>query len=191
MAQQSPADRFDDVPDDLLRVGAHRTTPRKGRRWIAFAWAALATGVLVAAGVIGLWLFTDSIRVALPSPDVESTAPTAEPEPTVPPPAEPEQVEPQLDPDVTITVLNATTTAGLAGGVADDLIAEGWEGVGTRANADSADLESTFVYYSDPADEAAALALVQALGVGETRLSDDYPQSAIVVVIGSDYASAE
>jgi len=44
MATNAP-DRFDHVPDDLLRTGAHRAAPKSGRGWIAFAWAALATGV--------------------------------------------------------------------------------------------------------------------------------------------------
>jgi hypothetical protein len=49
-----PRDQFDDVPDGDGRVGAHRAPPRRGRGWIAFAWAALATGVLVIVGLFVL-----------------------------------------------------------------------------------------------------------------------------------------
>ena len=49
-----PRDRFDDVPADLARVGAHRAPARRGRGFVTFAWAALATGALVGAGVLGL-----------------------------------------------------------------------------------------------------------------------------------------
>lgn len=189
MAKQFPSDRFDDVPDDLARVGAHRAEPRSG--WIAFAWAALATGILVTGGVIGLALFTDSINIDLPfaEPTMEpTTEPTTEPAPAPSPsPSPSETVEPTLDPTVPITVLNGTTTAGLANAVGDNLVAEGWAGVGTRANAVSNDVESTVVFYADPASEAAALALAQSLGTGEVRLSTDYPQSPIVVLIGTDF----
>ena len=45
---QFDRDRFDDVPRDQSRVGSHRAAPRPGRRWVPVAWAALATGVLLA-----------------------------------------------------------------------------------------------------------------------------------------------
>ena len=82
-------------------------------------------------------------------------------------------------------------TRGLANQVGDELVAEGWDGaavgVGSRANASSQDIDKTVVYYSDPADEAAARALVLALKVGDVVLSDDFPGSPVTILIGSDY----
>lgn len=188
METAPPTDRFDDIPEDLDRVGAHRAPVKRGRGWIAFAWAALATGVLVLAGVLGLAAFSDSISIDLPfessaSAPAEDTGATEE--------APVETVEPALDPTVAISVLNGTANVGLAGVVGDSLVEAGWGGaaadVGTRANAATDDVATTVVYYQSAEQEAAALALVQSLGVGEIRLSQDYPSSPITVLIGADY----
>ncbi|GAB3137487.1 LytR C-terminal domain-containing protein [Marisediminicola antarctica] len=207
MAKTTPTDRFDEIPDDLTRVGAHRAPARQGRGWIGFAWAALATGVLVLAGVVALAALTDSINLDLPftasgapTDDAPATDQSEEPEATET--AAP--IEPLLDPSVSITVLNGTSTAGLAGAAGDKLVAEGWCGaagpdtvaegpcadstaVGSRANASSTEIAATAVYYGDPANESAALALVASLGIGEAQLSEDFPESPITVLLGSDY----
>ncbi|MEO6472969.1 MAG: LytR C-terminal domain-containing protein, partial [Aeromicrobium sp.] len=100
-------------------------------------------------------------------------------------------VAPELNPTIAITVLNGTPTAGLANTVGDYLVEQGWggaaTGVGSRANAGASDVEKTVVFYSDPANEAAAKAMVETLAIGEIRLSDDYPTSPITVLIGSDF----
>lgn len=179
----APLDRFDDIPDDLVRTGAHRAPARRGRGWIAFAWAALATGLLVAAGVVALSAFSDRVNLELP---FETGAATTSESPDV-------AVTPLLDPAIAISVLNGTTTQGLANTVGDDLVEQGWGGaalgVGSRANAGANDVAATVVYYTDAANEAAALALVESLGVGEVRLSPDYPANPITVLLGSDYSA--
>ena len=180
-----PHDRFDDIPDELLRVGAHRAPAKKGRGWIGFGWAVLATVVLTAGGLVGLAAINNNINFDLPFLQGGSTAaPTSTPTPT---PA----VEPKLDPDVALTILNGTPTPGLATQVGDALVAQGWkgaaEGIGSRANAATRDLAKTVVYYSEPNYESAARGIVLALKTGEIRLSSDYPASAITIVIGSDY----
>jgi hypothetical protein len=171
-------DRFDAVPEDLQRVGAHRAPKRRGRGWVTFAWAALATGLVVAAGVVAMFVIND--RVSFDNPFGTSTpTPTPTPTPTV---------EPTVDPAASIIVLNSTQTEGLAGTVGDLLAGQGWT-VTSRGNADS-EIAETTVYYSDPAQEGAARGLVQALGVGDIQLSDAFAlegQVRIVVVIGTDY----
>lgn len=175
-------DRFDSVPDDLLRTGAHRGAPRPGRGWITFAWAALATVVLIAAGLFGLAIVNGKLS-GLPffAPGASAT-PSATPTPTAPP---------LLNPTVPITILNGTAAAGLANQVGDNLVAQGWHGaavgVGSRANAAATDVKQTTVYYSDPTNEGAARALVLSLKAGQIRLSNVYTASPITVVIGSDY----
>jgi hypothetical protein len=177
-------DRFDSVPDDLLRTGAHRGPARKGGGWIAFAWAVLATVVLVAAGLFGLSVITGKVNLGLPNfagPTASATpTPTVSPTPTA-----------KLNPTIPITVLNGTTKTGLANGAGNNLVAQGWGGasstIGTRASASSTTVKNTIVYYSDPANEAAARALVLSLKVGTIQLSNAYTQSPLTVVLGSDY----
>lgn len=176
-------DRFDSVPDDLLRTGAHRGPAKKGAGWIAFAWAALATGVLVAAGLLGLAIINGTLATSFPFlGGGTSQTPTPTPTPTA---------SPKLDPSVPITILNGTPTNGLANTVGDNLVKQGWNGasanIGSRANAADRNITETFVYYSDPANEAAARALVLSLKVGEIRLSSVYTASPLTVVVGTDY----
>lgn len=177
-----PPDRFDELPRDLQRVGAHRAPGRAHHRLVAFGWSALATGLLVGAGVLGLAAFTDSINIDLPFESGVAEAPS---DPPV------ETVAPLLDAAVAITVLNGTTTNGLANQVGDYLVEQGWggaaDGIGSRASATDQAVPATIVYYGDPANEAAARALVETLGIGTVSLSDTYPTSPITVVIGADY----
>jgi hypothetical protein len=176
-------DRFDDVPEDLLRTGAHRGPQKPGRGWIAFAWAALATGLIVVAGVLTIFVVNGKLN-DLPFFNAASASPspTATPTPTA---------SPKIDPALPITILNGTSTTGLANSVGDNLVTQGWsgaaEGVGARTNAGNPNIKETVVYYSDPANEGAARAMVLSLRVGTIKLSNAYPQSPMVVVIGSDY----
>ncbi len=182
-----PQDRFDEVPSDVLRVGAHRAPKKKGRGWVGLGWAVLAFVILTTGGLIGLAAINSNINFDLPF--LPGQAQEGTPAPTQPPPA-----EPTLAPDVPLTILNGTTTPGLANQVGDALVEQGWggaaEGVGSRANAATSDIEETVVYYADPSYEGAARGLVLALGVGDIRLSARYPGSPIPVVIGSDYTPA-
>lgn len=186
-----PKDRFDSVPDDLLRTGAHRGPTKRGSGWITFAWAALATGLIVLLGVGALALhdgkladapFALSTSSTPSTPSAMSAAPSIAPSPTV---------VPKLNPTIAITVLNGTPTARLANEVGDQLVKDGWGGAaigrGSRANATTKTVTATVVYYSDPANEGAARALVQSLKVGSILLSQNYVASPLTVVLGSDY----
>ena len=188
MATKS-TDRFDSVPDDLLRTGAHRAAPKRGRRWIAFAWAALATGVLVAAGLFGLAVIRGTIELPFATPSAIATpTPTATPKPTTTPPP---TVKAKINPALSIAILNGTKTKGLATAAGNDLVKQGWAGasekIGSRTNAASSDITKTLIYYADAANEGAARAMVLSLKIGEIRLSAAYPGSPITVVLGSDY----
>jgi hypothetical protein len=177
-----PHDSFDDLPPDVLRVGAHRAPAKKGRGWFGVLWALLATILLIGIGIFGLAYVNGDLPFQQPEPLPVNT-PT--PSPTA---------EPVIDPAVPITILNGTPTPGLATVVGDALVAQGWDGaklgVGSRANAATTDIEETVVYYSDPSFEGAARGLVLALGVGDIRLSNDYPNSDVTVVVGADYRPA-
>ena len=189
----TPTDRFDIVPDDLLRTGAHRAAPKTGRGWIAFAWAALATGMLVAAGLFGLAVIRGTIDLPFIAQSAGATVkPTSTSTPAPTPTATPTPTaEAKINPALAITILNGTKTKGLAATVGDNLLKQGWRGastgIGTRGNASLSDITKTVVYYGDAANASAARAMVLSLKVGELRFSPEFPKSPITVVLGSDY----
>ncbi|MFD1714542.1 LytR C-terminal domain-containing protein [Amnibacterium flavum] len=175
-----PPDRFDEAPADLHRVGAHRAPKRRGRGWIAFAWAALATGLIVAISVVGMFIINDNVSFENPFGGASTPIPTETPIPTI---------EPTVDPAANVVVLNGTLTDGLANSVGDLLVSRGWT-VATRGNASASDVATTTVYYSDPSQEGAAKGIIQSLGVGSIALSDAFvvpDQVRLVVVVGADY----
>jgi hypothetical protein len=201
-----PRDRFDEVPDDLQRVGAHRAEARRGRGWVVFAWCALAVGVLVGAGVVYLGVANDSFQFVSPTSSETAEAGSETPadgatdeadeadgadggsatptETAVPvEPADPASVDPDV---TTITVLNGTTTSGLAGSASLVLAEAGWTVAG-QGNADGSGAE-TIVYYADEADEAVALGVARDLGTTTVELSDAFPDSSVTAVLGADYA---
>lgn len=193
-----PSDRFDAPPARLTKVGAHRAPTGAARGWVRFAWAALASGVLVVAGLFALDRLDADVPLAdgagwsSSQADPPEDIPLDEPEEQIP--DEPEEVRPldpsALDPELelTLSVLNGTEVAGLAGRAADALADVGWPDA-SRANADESGVEQTVVYYSDPELEAVALGLAQELGVGELAVSDVYPGVSVTIVIGSDYVA--
>jgi hypothetical protein len=177
MAQKFPRDRFDSIPHGIERVGAHRAPTRRGAGWVAFGWAALATVVLVAAGIGGVVLLNDRLNFGDPV-----VTPSATPVATVPP---------TIAPDVPVTVLNGTTTAGLAARAGEALTAAGIP-VGTTANASASDLTETVVYFATADLEGAARGVAQAVPEADVRLSEQFAQigTPLVLVVGSDYAAA-
>lgn len=181
MPNTYPKDRFDEVPENLQRVGAHRAPPRKGRGWIAFGWAAVATVVLVGIGVIGLFAANGTITIKDPlassAPSAASTArASATPTPT-----------PTVDPALDVAVLNGTKVPGLAASTAAKLKTDGWT-VDTIADASVDTLTQTVVYYSDDANILAAEALAKDLPGSSIAETQVYASSGanLTVVLGSD-----
>ena len=170
-----PRDRFDEIPADLVRVGAHRAPRARGRGWITFGWAALATGVLVASGVFALTTIEN--RVADTGPTASVTA----------------AVKPTIDPEMDVVLLNATSTNGLAADASSALKKQGWT-IGSTANASSHAVKTTTVYYTKPAQAGAAAGLAQSLGISHTMLSSQFAvpgQERLTVVLGSDYTATQ
>jgi LytR cell envelope-related transcriptional attenuator len=181
-----PKDQFDDVPADIVRVGAHRAPPKRGRGWITFAWALFAIGVLVIGGLYGLARIGAVHDLGLP---FIGTPDTPTPTPTVAPVADAVIDPSTIDPErhISLTILNGTTTVNLENVAGDALAAAGWP-VGTRTTATAKDEATTIVYYNNPADEDVARGVVIALGVGDVRESNAFLGAPITVVIGNDYA---
>ncbi len=194
-----PADSFDSLPKGLARTGAHRGPRRAGRGWIVLAWAALVTGLLVGAGVIGLFIINDKIQFKDLIGGSASATPTVTPTPTP-------TITPIVDAALGVTVLNGTATPGLAADVGQAMRDAGWAGVGSMANASSNSFPSTTVYYLDAATEAAATGLANSLytkaeadatangiklGAPAFRieLSQQFPGAALTAVLGTDFLS--
>jgi hypothetical protein len=177
-----PPDRFDEIPADLGRVGAHRAPRPRGRVAIAVAWAALASGVLVVAGLWGLSLITDRVSFEIPGFDTAEPAPT----PTVEPITDPALAD--LPAGFTITILNGAGVDGLGDAARDLLTAPGWP-VGTVTSAAEDGLTQTVVFYSEPSLEAVARGMVVLLGTGEIELSDAFPGAPVTIALGADFAA--
>lgn len=191
MPKTSPTkDRFDDLPADHGRIGAHRAENPRIRGGLVLVWSVIATVVLVALGVFGTMLATGRI----------SLTPTPEPTVSVVPTA-----EPVIDTSYSVVVLNATSQNGLAGAMRDTVIAAGWPADSViDGDAGSNDFPQTTIYYAFPQDEGAARGLAQAIGGAVVQLSDAYqpaddPNTAdvdesvvkqLVIVIGLDRTDA-
>ena len=193
MTTRFPADRFDEVTDGP-RVGAHRGAQRRGRGWIAFAWAALATGVLVGIGVLVLALLNGSYSFSGSdsSPAASSSAtstPSASPSATAEPSqsaAAPQAATPGEQGNTTVVVLNGTTTAGLAAKASASLTAAGW-GVASTGDAGTTGTTSTIVYYQQASQAAVAQGIAKQLGVTAVQQSAAFPNADVSVVLGADY----
>ena len=186
MPKKPPKDRFDSLQVTTERVGAHRMTGKKGRRWVILAWALAATLVLVGLGAIGLYALNNRLNTEMPGTTPSATTP-AEATTEAPAPA----VEPTLDPSISITVLNGTAGSGVAAAVGQTLTDAGWS-VGATSNASTEDVPTTIVYYEDPSYEGAALGVASAIPGATIALSPDFAESdaAITVIVGNDYVPA-
>ncbi|MGN7191560.1 MULTISPECIES: LytR C-terminal domain-containing protein [unclassified Curtobacterium] len=194
MSQRFPRDRFDEVHDGP-RVGAHRGAQRRGRGWIAFAWAALATGVLVLLGVLALALVNGSYSfggsTSSPAPAASSSAPaSSEASPSESPSEsasqEPEAAEPAAQGTTKVVVLNGTSTGGLAARGATALRGAGWK-VASTGDAGTTGTASTIVYYQEESQAAVARGIAKTLGVTAVQQSDAFPNAGVSVVLGADY----
>ncbi|SDQ87901.1 LytR C-terminal domain-containing protein [Microbacterium sp. cf332] len=179
-----PKDRFDELPADSVRVGAHRAENPRLRPAVLLFWAAAAVLVLVAVGIFGTLLVTG--RIAL-FPTSQSSAPAAET--TV-------DAEPVIDTSYPVLILNATTERGLANSVRDTVVGAGWSSdVVDAGEAGTQDFATTTIYYLTADDEGAARGLAEVVGGAAIEMSDAYPGPTnedgtpgkqLTIVLGAD-----
>jgi len=183
-------DLFDDVPEADGRVGAHRGPARRGQGWIAFAWAALATGVLVLVGIFVLSRVDSSFQLNLPlAGGASASAPagsTASAGATAAPVTDPKALPSDLAQGLTISVFNGTAVSDLDDKAGDKIKDAGWPDP-ARADSSSTKEKTTVIYYADSRYEGVARGLAQLLGVGQVQLSDAFPGATVTVVLGADY----
>ncbi|MCU1408520.1 MAG: hypothetical protein JWM23_600 [Microbacteriaceae bacterium] len=190
MPSNYPKDRFDDLPRKLDRVGAHRAPATRSKGWVTFWWSLVATIVLVAIGVLGLFYLNDRLNFTLPGAGSPTPVASASATPTTPPTA-----EPTVDPSLSVTVLNGTPGAGVAARVGQTLTDAGWT-VGATSNADTEAVPATVVYYADASLEGAARgvlgSIIDTIPTATIQLSSDFADTGadITVVVGNDYMPA-
>ena len=176
-------DQFDNIPDNVDRVGAHRGPKAKGRGWIMFLWAVVATAVLVVGGLYVLSIFNDQVKFGLGNSSATTPSPTGTPTPVITPISDPTAVASR---NITITVLNGTDVVGLQNKAAAVLTAKGWNVIGT-SNSSATNITTTTIYYSDKTNEDVAEGLQGLLNAQDIQFSSFYPSSSITIVVGSDY----
>ena len=183
MTTRHPRDRFDDVADGP-RVGAHRGAQRRGRGWIAFAWAALATGVLVGLGVLVLALFNNSYSFTGTTP---ASSPSASaPASSAPASGSSSAATPAQQGTTTVVVLNGTSTTGLAARASAALTTAGWK-VASTGDAGTTGSTATIVYYQQAAQASVARGIAKSLGTTAVQQSAAFPNADVSVVLGADY----
>ncbi len=179
-------DQFDNVPANIDRVGSHRGPKVKGRGWIGFAWAVLATAVLIVGGLYVLSTLNSAVSFPLGGGNqpLPSDTPSSTPTPEITPITDPASIAAR---HITITVLNGTDIVGQQVQAGNILKTAGWNVV-SEANASESTIKTTTIYYSNLADEDVAEGIQSALGVGNISYGGGFLGSPITVVIGSDYA---
>lgn len=184
-----PRDRFDDLPEDVGRVGAHRAEQPRMRGGVVFFWAALATVILIALGIFATFVVSGRI-VLFPEP-------TPTPTPTA-------TVTPVVDTSYSVLILNATPETGLATRMKDEVVAAGWPADTVLAGqAGATDFPETTIYYASPADLPAALGLAEVIGGARVEEStvyqptddpatevDEGATKQLTIVIGLDRTAA-
>lgn len=179
-----PTDQFDNLPEGIDRVGAHRGPRAKGGGWITFAWAVLAVVVLTAGGLFLLGTLNGSLKLGLDGSDTAATPlPTSTPTPTISPITDPRTITKR---HISITVLNGTDISNAQVQAGNVLKAKHWT-VGTEALASESTIKTTTIYYSDAANKDVAEGIQLALGTGSISFSSAFVGAPITVVIGSDY----
>ena len=179
-------DQFDHLPDNVDRIGAHRGPKVKGRGWITFAWAALATVALVIGGLYVLSIFDSQVKFGLTGGPTAQDTPTSTgtPVPVIKPVTDPKSVASRK---INITVLNGTAIVGQQTVAANKLRAAGWV-VGATANSTATNIKTTTIYYSDATNEDVAEGLQILLNAHSIQLSNHFPGSPITIVVGSDFS---
>jgi len=194
MPQQYPRDRFDLIPADLQRVGAHRSPKQRfrGTPWIV--WCAVAIIVIIGAGWIYLRVLDNGVfggsNQANPSNPAATSTATATAAPTGTPTATATPTPTAtVVPTTPLAVLNGAGRAGLAASAKVKLTEAGWTSVIT-GNAPQTGVATSTVYYSDPSLQGVAMGVAQALGitsVQQAALPANASNVQVAVVLGTDY----
>ncbi|MGO2469070.1 MAG: LytR C-terminal domain-containing protein [Microbacterium gubbeenense] len=177
-----PRDRFDDVPRDPERVGAHRA-PRGRHRWlVVLLWWLLAVGILTGGGILAFLALSNTGDFELPAPPTASEVVTETP-------------VPEADTSYPVLVLNGTDDVAAADAVRQEIVDAGWsEDTVAPLDSDASDVAATRVLYVGDEDEQAARGLAGALGISEVTQDHSYAEmseNGLTVIVGLDRVGDE
>lgn len=179
---KKPQDRFDDKSAYAGRAGAHRQ-PISRRPW----WVTILISLGVTAGLILAAMAGTAVLDArnLKPIDISVLGITAAPAPVI------TGVDPTLLTEeelqqITITVLNGTTSATLDEDVAAILTTQGWPNISTADAADST-IKISVVAYGADKNLSLATSVADSLGIAAVKQSDNYPGASVTVLVGKDF----
>lgn len=201
-------DEFDRIPEASSRQGVHRVAAGPPKRKLgpvlAFGVAALAVGLAAFFFFPKLGLSTaDPLAMfgrsssasgstaeagATPSTTPEasqSPAPLATTSESTPPSPTPQPTTPLVDKSQPVAVYNGTSTAGLAGRVAEQIQKDGWT-TDPIGNWGGLPQQTSVIYYNGEAQKGAAAALGTLLSIPTLVDSAEF-QQPLVVVLGPGY----
>ena len=169
------------------RRGAHRPAglgPTSALPWLVAAVAIVAI-VVVASGWFG-GSSAPAASTVKAGPSASSTK-TSKSSATTKAPAGTSTTTPaqQADRTVQVSVLNATSTSGLAAKGAARLRSAGW-GIRSTGNYRGG-VSATTVFYGRSSLRATAQAVADDLGLGTVTESADFGPSRVTVVLGGDF----
>lgn len=184
----NPQDRFDDKNAYSRRAGAHRQPVSRRPWWVTTLISVGATASLILAALAGVAVLDAK---NLQQIDIPALGITATPTPTPTPTPKIPVVDPALLTkkdlkQITITVLNGTTSETLAKDVSDLLDTLGWPNISTADAADSTIKVSVVVYGPDE-DLPLATSVANGLGIAAVKQSDMYPGAKVTVLVGKDF----
>ena len=183
-----PKDRFDNKADQPARVGAHRQRITRRAWWVKLLISAGATAAIILAALAGVAVLDARNLQQIDIPALGLTAtptPTPTPTPDIPV-VDPATLTKQQIKDITITVLNGTTSETLAEDVSGLLDTQGWPNLSTADAADSTIKVSVVVYGLDE-DLPLATSIANSLGITRVKQSDMYPGAKVTVLVGQDF----
>lgn len=208
-----PHDRFDDVPRrprGARRIGAHRVIAKPRYFWQWLTTVLVLTVLLTAGGIFYLTVLgnpannlaaiaeqseKDQAEKAAAAKKAEEEAEKAAAEKAAADKkaaeeaAQQQAAEQTINPNATVSVLNAAGVSGLAASVGNTIGANNYGVVQLVTNAPERSATSKVVYV-DQADSEAAQALASELGTEAVFDAVNYAayNSQLVVVLGADYS---
>lgn len=187
-----PKDRFDDFPRTLKRRGAHRAPRTWASKFMSWIVAIVAFVLLVGIGVGVMWAIDNQVQfTADMGGQEETTEPSESSGAETPAPSEtPAEPEATVDASLSVTVLNGVGTPGLATAGSEAMTSGGWT-VGTVADADNFEYQTTSIVVASEDARGAALGAQETLGFGEITVDPNIaPEGTMVVILGADAGDA-
>lgn len=182
-----PQDRFDDKTAVPARVGAHRRPVVRKPWWVKGLVSLGATSALILAALAGVAVLDAQNLQDIDLPVLGITAtptPTPTPTPTIPI-VDPTTLSKKELKEITITVLNGTSSETLGDEVAGILEEQSWPNITTASAADTT-IKLSVVVYGPDEDLSLATSVATSLGIKAVKQSDMYPGARITVLVGRD-----